>query len=226
MCGRFAQFSPLDILRERFFIDHVTCPVNTSYNIAPSQKILSIINHDGNRLGELTWGLIPFWVKEQNSFKGLINAKEETLSEKPSFKEPFRKRRCLIIVDGFYEWEKKGTKKQPFYFFMPDKKPFAFAGLWDTCKSGNSEKVNSCTIITKKAKGAVSKIHHRMPVILNAEKADIWLDKNTNETILKNIMNDLSNTQLCCHPVNPKMNSVWVNTPECIINYKDRCNKE
>ena len=136
MCGRFVGFRSLDGLKIYFPIDRATCEVASNYNVAQSQEILAIIRQDGeNRLEKLHWGLVPFWAKDTSIGNRMINARAETVSEKPSFRNAFRKRRCLILADGFYEWKGEKGGKQPLLMTLPDRKPFAFAGLWETWNS-------------------------------------------------------------------------------------------
>lgn len=170
MCGRFAQYSGLDSLKKSFQLDEITCDVTPSYNIAPLQPILAVIRHDGNRLGRLHWGLVPSWAKDRTMAAKLINARAETLADKPSFRSAFKRCRCLILADGFYEWKADGPQKQPWYFTLSSGGPFAFAGLWDTWKGKEDAVYHSCTIITTAADESVRQVHHRMPVILRLNR--------------------------------------------------------
>ena len=133
MCGRFVGYRNLDELKEIFPIDRSACEVTANYNVAPSQEILAIFNHQGqNWLDKFHWGLVPFWAKDPSIGNRMINARAETVAEKPSFKNAFKNRRCLIIADGFYEWKGAKGQKQPLFITLPNRKPFAFAGLWET----------------------------------------------------------------------------------------------
>jgi len=199
MCGRFAQTSSIETLQAHFYIDHVTCELNHSQNIYPSQKVSSLIMHNSEtRLGLLHWGLVPFWEKEKPRNGGFINARVENVSDKPSFAEPFKKRRCLIIADGYYEWKqdyKRGNKKIPYFFKLPSKEPFAFAGLWESWQ----DDYYSCTIITREACDAIKDIHHRMPLILHQKVHNKWIDpENQNIKELNLLLKNNSIDEFVC----------------------------
>ncbi len=179
MCGRYVGYRNLEELLEHFPIDETACEATASYNIAPTQEVLAIVSREGeNWLDKFHWGLVPFWAKDVSVGNKLINARSETIDKKPSFRVAFKKRRCLIPADGFYEWQGEKGNKQPIYLSLPGQEPFAFAGLWErwTPKEADSEEYRSCTIITTAASESVKPIHHRMPVILKPEKYDQWLD--------------------------------------------------
>jgi putative SOS response-associated peptidase YedK len=217
MCGRFAQYSDLTTLQKAFQIQKVTCEVTPSYNIAPLQKALSIIHHDGNRLGLLNWGLVPSWARDTAIALKLINARVETLADKPSFRNAFKRRRCLILADGFYEWKSEGRRKQPWYFTLSSGGPFALAGLWETWKGTEDAVYHSCTIITTEAGQAVREIHHRMPVILTPAAHAAWLDpENQDPEQLKAILADGQVRELKQFPVSKHVNSTRNNDPSCI----------
>src|SRR6266404_5366494 len=171
MCGRYT-------LRSRGSAKFYGVPASElpflapRYNIAPTQDVPVIVERGASReLALFQWGLIPSWSKEP---KGFINARAETLEEKPSFSESFQRRRCLIVADGFYEWARSGRWKQPYYFQLNDERPFAFAGIWDGWRSDKTS-IESCAIITTTANEILSPIHTRMPCILNPESYDEWL---------------------------------------------------
>src|SRR6185295_668690 len=169
MCGRFTLRSVDRIriaLANRVQLDRVV----PRYNIAPTQPVMTLTQPD--QAEELIWGLIPYWSKEPAP---IINARAETLEDKPSFKESFERRRCLILADGFYEWERNGKISQPYYFQLKDGAPFAFAGIWDRWRSGDRS-ITSCAIITTTANELLAEIHTRMPVILRPESYDLWLN--------------------------------------------------
>jgi len=220
MCGRFVGYRNLEQLKAFFPIDRSACQVAANYNIAPSQEVLAIFNHQGeNWLDKFHWGLVPFWAKDPAIGNRLINARSETVAEKPAFKGAFKKRRCLIIADGFYEWEGTRGQKQPVYITVPDKKPLAFAGLWETCNRQDQQNApyRSCTIITVEACQAVRDIHHRMPAILKPELYALWLDPQNQDTVrLKGILQKGLITDLVSHPVSKQVNSTRNNDPSCI----------
>jgi len=175
------------------------------YNIAPSQDILTVVEGASAREARLLqWGLIPSWSKEA---KGIINARVETIEDKPSFKESFERRRCLILADGFYEWERNGKISQPYYFQMKDGAPFAFAGIWDRWRSGDRS-ITSCAIITTTANELLAEIHTRMPVILRPESYDLWLNENSRAADLRDLLVPFPATEMTSHPVGYDVNDV------------------
>ena len=184
MCGRFTLKRPERVNFHR--IDRsVFDGLPPRYNIAPSQNILTAVERGSHREATfLQWGLIPYWSKEP---KGVINARVETIDEKPSFKESFQRRRCLISADGFYEWERAGKISQPYYFQMKDGAPFAFAGVWDRWGDGERS-ITSSAIITTTANELLAEIHNRMPVILRSESFDLWLSDASRAADLKNLL--------------------------------------
>lgn len=224
MCGRFVGFRNLEQLKEFFPIDNVSLKVTANYNVAPTQEILAIVKRDGeNRLEKFHWGLVPFWAKDISIGNRLINARAETVAAKPSFRDAFKKRRCLILADGFYEWQGKKGQKQPMFLTLQDGKPFAFAGLWETWnKKDEVDSIyKSCTIITTEASGSVRKIHHRMPVILKPKVYETWLDpENQNTTALENILRNEIFNELVSYPVSQQVNSVRNNDPSNIKPHK------
>lgn len=181
MCGRFTLTADIDFVMKRFTLSekfNVT-EYQPRYNIAPSQPLLCVI-HDGeaNRAGYLKWGLVPSWSKDPKIGNKMINARAETLAEKPSFKASFKKRRCLIIADSFYEWKKDGNRKIPMRIKLKNDQPFAMAGLWERWQDNEGQQINSCTIITTSPNELMKDIHDRMPVILSPEDEKIWLDRS------------------------------------------------
>ncbi|WP_442637041.1 SOS response-associated peptidase [Rossellomorea marisflavi] len=175
MCGRFSLIESVHELQQQFEFD-LSADLQPRFNIAPSQEVFSIIS-DGKkrRGGTLRWGLVPHWAKEAKIGYKMINARAEGIEKKPSFREPFRKKRCLIIADGFYEWKKVDDRKQPYRFIMKNGKPFAFAGLWETWKKGDAP-LHTCTIITTTPNAVTEDVHDRMPVILKRRDYARWLD--------------------------------------------------
>ena len=214
MCGRFVGYRPLNELKKFFPIDRANCDVTANFNVAPTQQILAIYHHRGeNWLDKFHWGLVPFWAKDPSMGNRMINARAETVAEKPSFKNAFRKRRCLIVADGFYEWKGARGQKQPMLITLPDKKPFAFAGLWEAWgKSDPQTPYRSCTIITTEASRSVRNIHHRMPAILKPEAYSHWLDPaNQDIAKLKRILEEKRLTELNSYPVSKQVNAIQNN---------------
>ena len=220
MCGRFVGYRSIRELETYFPIDKVACKAAENFNVAPSQEILTIVKQKGeNWLDKFHWGLVPFWAKDITIGNKMINARAESVAEKPSFRNAFKKRRCLIPADGFYEWKGPKGDKQPMFIALPDKKPFAFAGLWETWndKDAPDSIYKSCTIITTQASDSMRDIHHRMPVILKPEIYETWLDpENQNVTELNEILKNEIITELTSYPVPREVNSTRHNDPSCI----------
>jgi len=204
MCGRFTLKQPRRINIINF--DDADLPtLPPRYNIAPTQDVLTVVEREKTREPRmLQWGLIPFWSKEP---KGIINARVETIAEKASFNESFQKRRCLIFADGFYEWERSGKISQPYYFKLKDGEPFAFAGIWDKWRA-NDRVITSCAIITTKANELLATIHTRMPVILPPELYDFWLNEDSREPELKDILMPFPAAEMTSHAVSYEVNDV------------------
>lgn len=201
MCGRFTLDTTANEIAQQFEVE-VGESISSRYNIAPSQQILVIKKNEANRrsLEPMKWGLIPNWVKDLDSWKSnLINARVETVTEKPSFRSAFKHRPCLIPVSGFYEWTKD---KQP-YYFNQNKSLFALAGIWESWSNGEDQLI-TCTIITTKANTEVSKIHHRMPVIIQPTDYDLWLGEVDGR---KQLLDTLPEVDLELYPVSKKVNS-------------------
>ena len=177
MCGRFTLSTPIKELARFFHLPELP-HLNARYNIAPSQPVATVlVLTAGREFRLMRWGLVPPWAKDLGIGSRMINARAETVPEKPAFRSALRERRCLILADGFYEWERKGTVKQPHYIHKTDKSPFGFAGLWERWQPPEGgEPVESCTIITTEANALVRTFHERMPVILAPENFDPWLD--------------------------------------------------
>jgi putative SOS response-associated peptidase YedK len=177
MCGRYTLIRLSDLTMKFPWILPANEVVQPRFNIAPSQAILVVINDGSNRLQLVRWGLIPSWADDETIGNRTINARAETLAQKPAFRTALRKRRCMIPADGFYEWRKEpdGTKT-PMYIRMKDRTPFAFAGLWDDWHPPDGGAIRSCTIITTDANAVLEPIHNRMPVILGAEACRRWID--------------------------------------------------
>ncbi len=214
MCGRFSLFDllGLEIRFELSFLDIL----KPRYNIAPSQDILAIINHEGLQAVYFKWGLIPFWSKDISSSKTLINARSETVDQKASFKQSFKRRRCLIPADGFYEWKKEGNRKRPFRFTLKGGGVFSFAGLWEGWASPEGERINSCAILTTSANATVAPIHNRMPVILSREGEDTWLGADTDISTLKSLLVPYPAEGMDGYEVSTRVNSPRNDDPDII----------
>jgi len=189
MCGRYTLESDMSFLQLRFKFVTSDLDYKPRYNIAPTQDVLTVTN-DGDRHGQfMRWGLVPFWAKDLKIGYRMINAKSETLAERSAFRNAFKKRRCLVLADGFFEWRKDGKEKIPTYIFLKSREPFAFAGLWETWKSPEDEIIPSCTIVTTEPNSFMEPIHNRMPAILSEEAEALWLDPLTEDpTVLQQLL--------------------------------------
>ena len=176
MCGRYTLIADLGDLAQRFEFDGSDFSYDPGYNIAPTESVLTVRNVEGREAAFMRWGLIPFWAKDPKIGARMINTRAETVAEKPAFRNTLRRRRCLVLADGFYEWQKMPMGKRPFRIVMRSGEPFAFAGLWETWKGPKGYVVPSCSIITTAANDFLAPIHNRMPVILARESEEIWLN--------------------------------------------------
>jgi len=176
MCGRFVLLTDLSVITESFAIQEIACDYKTGNNISPGQLVTAVVHDEKNRLVNFRWGLIPSWAKDPSIGNKMFNARAETVSEKPSFRSAFKKRRCLIVADGFYEWQKLDKVKKPFYFSLKSGKPFGFAGLYESWTSPDQKLIQTCTIITTDSNELIMPIHDRMPVILPKDGESLWLN--------------------------------------------------
>jgi putative SOS response-associated peptidase YedK len=218
MCGRFTLVADQDSFEDRFSFTGFDLGWVPSFNIAPTQEVLTITN-DGtdNRPELMRWGLVPSWAKDPKIGNRMINARSETLAEKPSFRTAFRRRRCLIVADGFYEWKREGTKKKPMRITAGPDRLFAFAGLWETWKQPDDNWLLTCTIITTSANDYMASIHDRMPVILPRESESLWLDPAEQDTaMLSELLLPYDSDQMEAYEVSTLVNSPRNDSPELI----------
>lgn len=215
MCGRFTLRAPAQVIVEQF---QLSLPVvwTARYNIAPTQPVLAVVQDTaGTRIARpMAWGLIPSWAKDPSIASSLINARCETVAEKPSFRSAFRRRRCLIIADGYYEWQKVAGQKQPYLIHRPSHRPFGIAGLWETWGESLYE---TCTLITTDANASLRPIHDRMPVVLEPEDYDRWLDPSQErpESLLS-LLQPAAPDRLIAEPVSRHVNNARHDDPECV----------
>ncbi len=206
-------------LQELFQLEQVPV-LPLRYNIAPTQNVAAVRLRSEQHTRELVflrWGLIPRWAKDTKIGNSLINGRADTVAEKPSFRSAFKHRRCLVIADGFYEWKKQGTKKQPFYFQLKDGEPFAFAGLWESWSPPDGEKIESCALLTTEANEVVSPVHDRMPVILQKEDYEIWLDPAVQERErLQPLLAPYPSGQMKAYPVSTTVNNARNDVAACV----------
>ena len=220
MCGRFTLTDPTQDLAVQFNLPEIP-DMQPRYNIAPTQPVAAVRVAPESAARELTllhWGLIPFWAKDLKIGSRMINARPETVSEKPAFRAAFRQRRCLVVADGFYEWQKLERGKQPFYIRLHDGKPFAFAGLWESWNAPDGSNILSCTIITTTPNSLLAPIHNRMPVILPPDAYEHWLtpgevDAQATQPLLKPYPAD----EMHAYAVSRLVNNPANDNPQCIL---------
>lgn len=221
MCGRYSQHQSAEVIAQAFEVDDVPA-LEPRYNIAPTQSVPTVLKSSVSKTRQfkmMHWGLIPKWAKDSKIGTKLINARAETVAEKPSFKSAFRKRRCLVVADGFYEWQQQENKKQkqPYYFRLNDGQPFAFAGLWEQWEDASGEVINSCTLLTTDANELMRPVHNRMPVILNPKDYEQWLDPEVKEPErLQPLLRPYSTQEMLAYPVSTAVNKPSNDNAECI----------
>ena len=218
MCGRFTLQTPVKELATFFGLAE-TPDLAARYNIAPTQPVATVVVLTGNRrLRLMRWGLVPPWAKDLSIGSRMINARAETVAEKPAFRSAFKHRRCLVMADGFFEWQTKGKAKQPYHVARKDGSPFAFAGLWERWEPADGgEPVESCTIITTEANALVRRFHDRMPVILDPEDFDLWLDPAVTEPErLPPLLRPYPAEKMEAYPVSSIVNSPAHESAECL----------
>ena len=219
MCGRFTIDIPSELLFELFGLAEYP-RVTPRYNVAPTQQVPVIRRYgDGqNHLDFLQWGLIPSWAQEKSIGSRLINARSETVTEKPSFRQAIRYRRCLVLGSGYYEWKQEGNAKLPWYIRLKDGSPMVFAGLWETWKGADGEVVESCTILTTASNRLVEPLHDHMPVILHPDEYRTWLERTTTDpTSLKKMFQPYPADLMETWAVSQKVNSVKNESADLVL---------
>jgi putative SOS response-associated peptidase YedK len=221
MCGRYRLSRRKQILEEHFDTAPWDDDWNPRYNIAPTQPVPVIRQHPKKPVRQLAlmkWGLIPHWSKEASIASSTINAKSETAATKPAFRDPFKFRRCLIPADGFYEWKKTGTAKQPFCFEVNEGVLFAFAGLWDGWRNPEGQWIKSCTILTTIPNSVTGAVHDRMPAILHPDSYDLWLDPGMNDAqAVSDLLKPYDANAMKSYPVSTRINRVENDDEECSL---------
>lgn len=234
MCGRFTLTTTTEYLAEVFEIEPLVLgglepePRIPRYNISPGQDVATVQAAEGGKraIHERRWGLIPRWADDVKIGYRMINARSETVAEKPAFRNAFRKRRCLIPADGFYEWKKEGrgasATKQPYHIGLEGGGVFAMAGLWEAWISPEGEEVESCTVLTTRANDRVAFLHERMPVILPRDQWDRWLEPCAQENLpeLLPLFVPYPSDAMTLRPVNPRVNNGRVDDAECLAPYE------
>lgn len=217
MCGRFTLFSSQKEIQDQYQLSW-DGEIRQRYNIAPTQSVLVVIQDEsGERKAEwFRWGLIPFWAKEPSIGNRLINARGETVDQKPSFRHLLTRKRCLILTNGFFEWQKQGRRKQPYFISRKDQKLFSFAGLWDYWQS-DEQAIYSCTIITTEANERIKPIHSRMPVLLDGEQEQLWLDPSlTDRDYIKSLLVPFDEEAIDVQPISTLVNSPRNDEPDIL----------
>lgn len=219
MCGRYRLSRRKQIIEEQFDTADWQDDWSPRYNIAPTQPVPVIRQHPQEPRRDVSlmrWGLIPSWAKDTSGAAGMINARSETAATKPAFRDPLRLRRCLIPTDGFYEWQRRGSAKQPFCFEVGDGGLFAFAGLWEHWRDPSGQWVKSCSILTTTPNAVTSAIHDRMPVILEQESYDLWLDLGMqNAATISELLRPYDSRLMSSYPVSSRINRVANDDAEC-----------
>ena len=223
MCGRFSLLdSPEDLAREfDLSLDEARRVASSGprYNVAPSDSVFGVRSRtsgDGREAVILRWGLVPHWAKSAELGARMINARSETVAQKPAFRDPFRQRRCLIPASGFYEWQRRPGGKQPHFICRPDKRVFAFAGLWDRWTAPPAEPLESCTILTTRPNSVVEPIHDRMPVILQPDDYGLWLDPAAESAELMGLLHPCAPGLLISYEVSTLVNKPENDVPQCL----------
>jgi putative SOS response-associated peptidase YedK len=220
MCGRYTLASNVGELIERFGFHGPELTYLPSYNIAPSQTVLTVVGGTDRRVSMMRWGLVPCWSKSLSPGSTLINARAETIDTRSTFKHAFKQQRCLILADGFFEWKKETGTKIPMRIALKSKQPFAFAGLWKRWTSPENKMVESCAIITCQSNQLVKPIHNRMPVILTEDAEAIWLDHDgVTPADLKDVLVPYPTEPMEAYQVSPVVNSPQNNHSGCIQPY-------
>ena len=217
MCGRFVRITPVSVLAMKFKAEYVVSDLAPSYNIDPNQEIAIINEEEVRQLIQCKWGFIPSWAKDPTIGYTMINARAETVARKPAFRSAFKKKRCMVIADGFYEWRAEGKKKFPMYIRLKSGECFGFAGLYTEWKSPGGNQICTCTIITTEANEIVKPIHDRMPVILPRDKEDMWLDPaNEDKEQLLSVLKPYPAEKMLVYEVSTDVNSPRFNSPSNI----------
>jgi len=211
MCGRFTLKTPKEVIANQFGVE-IEEGLAPRYNIAPTQTIAAIRataqNGEGREFVHLKWGLIPSWAKDASMGARLINARSGTVTEKPSFREAFKRRRAIIPADGIYEWQRTEDKKQPYFIRMRDERLFGLAGLWESWRDGAGEVIESCSILTTEANDAFRPVHERMPVVLDPDSYGEWLDTEVRGVeALKELLRPYPSSEMIAYPVSARVNS-------------------
>ena len=217
MCGRYSLIAHLGELARRFEFDGDWLTFESAYNIAPTQDVLTVVGGETRRGGFMRWGLVPWWAKDLSIGSRMINARAETLAERPAFREALRHRRCLVLADGFYEWQRTGAAKRPMRVVMRSGEPFAFAGLWSVWKDPDGNRIASCAIITTTTNDLLRPVHDRMPVVLPRHMEEFWLDPDVDDPgMLASVLTPYPDDAMEAYEVSDLVNSAANDGPGVI----------
>jgi len=216
MCGRYTLHHSIEAIAERFNVTNVAFQPEPRYNIAPTQEIPAITGEDERTLRGFVWGLVPFWAKDPRIGNRMINARAETVAEKPAYKHALSRRRCLIPADGFYEWMRTGDHRTPMHIRFRDERLFAFAGIWERWAPSEGDELLTCSIVTVEPNRVVAPIHNRMPAILAPEAEAAWLSSTHNPAELLELLRSVEPDEMEAFPVSRRVNSPSVDDVSCI----------
>jgi putative SOS response-associated peptidase YedK len=219
MCGRYRLSRRKQIIEEHFSTDSVEWVWAPRYNVAPTQFVPAIRQSPGSGRRQMSlfrWGLVPSWSRDTSKAASMINARAESADSKPAFRDALRLRRCLIPADGFYEWQKAGKAKQPYCFEVNHGDLFAFAGLWETWNDPSGKALETCSILTTTANALTAHVHDRMPVILDPQGYDLWLDLNlSNSGVVSQLLKPFDAERMRCYPVSSRVNRATNDDADC-----------
>ena len=217
MCGRYSLVADLGELARRFEFDGDWLAFESAYNIAPTQDVLTVVGGETRRGGFMRWGLVPWWAKDLSIGNRMINARAETVAERPAFRDALRRRRCLVLADGFYEWQRTGSARRPMRVVMRSGEPFAFAGIWAVWKDPDGNRIPSCAIITTAANDLLRPVHDRMPVVLPRQMEELWLDATVDDPdILASVLTPHHDDAMKVYEVSDLVNSAANDGPGVI----------
>jgi putative SOS response-associated peptidase YedK len=217
MCGRFTLHHSTEDVAERFAVEQLALGLTPAYNIAPSQPIATILQRQSRTLEKFKWGLVPAWAKDPAIGNRMINARAESASEKPAFRDAIRRRRCLVPASGYYEWRRSGPVRVPMYVHMKDQRPFAMAGLWEEWAAPGGAILRSVAIVTTEPNPFAATIHHRMPAIIDVASEEAWLDPTIEDVArVTSFLKPYAGDDLQAHPVSTAVNKADCDEAACI----------
>jgi putative SOS response-associated peptidase YedK len=217
MCGRFTLHHSTEDIAERFGIEQVLMDLVPRYNIAPSQPVSAIVQRESRTLEQFKWGLVPSWAQDPAVGNRMINARSESASEKPAFRDAFRRHRCLIPASGYYEWKRIRERSLPQYIYRADENPFIMAGLWEEWNAPGGAVVRTCAVLTTEPNPFAAAVHNRMPAILTGEECERWLDPRSDVVALQGLLHPHPDDDLAAHEVGMGVNKAGFDDPTCVL---------